>query len=156
MSVTVMPISRFLGVAGICCALIACGKTKTDSLEKAEKSAEKQAAQDGKIECALAGGKDYARTCETERLTTATGTILVIRHPDGGFRRFKILTDGRGLAPAQGFDETKITVMGDGLIELSSGDDRYRLPAKIKPRPAVAAAPAVQPNAAQTQIPAKQ
>ncbi len=149
-----MPISKLLGVAAIGCALIACGKAKTESLAKAEKSAEKQAAQDGKIECALAGGKDYARTCETERITSATGTILVIRHPDGGFRRFKILTDGRGLAPAQGFDETKITLMNDGMIELSSGDDRYRLPAKIKPKPAAEAAPvgsntaAVEPTAA--------
>lgn len=150
-----MPISKFLGVAIICCALIACGKSKTDSLEKAEKSAEKQATQDGKIECALAGGKDYARTCETERISNATGTILVIRHPDGGFRRFNILTDGRGLAPAQGFDETKITVMSDGLIELSSGDDRYRLPAKIKPKPAVEPVPVVGADPAQSDISTK-
>jgi hypothetical protein len=135
MSAMFMPISKLLCLAAISCALLACGKTKTDSLENAEKSAENQAAQDGKIECALAGGKDYTRSCETERISSATGTLLVIRHPNGGFRRFNILTDGRGLAPAQGFDETKITVMNDGMIELSSGDDRYRLPAKIKPKP---------------------
>jgi hypothetical protein len=145
MSAMFMPIFKIMGVAAISCSLLACGKAKTDSLEKAEKSAEKQAAQDGRIECALAGGKEYTRTCETERITSATGSILVIRHPDGGFRRFNILTDGRGLSPAQGFDETKITVMNDGMIELSSGDDRYRLPAKIKPKPAVDAASVTNP-----------
>ena len=56
----------------------------------------------------------------------------VVRHPDGGFRRFNILTDGRGLAPADGFDETNIKILGGGMIEVSSGDDIYRLPADIK------------------------
>jgi hypothetical protein len=60
------------------------------------------------------------------------GTVLVIRHPDGGFRRFNILTDGRGLEPADGFDETRISLLNDGMIEVSSGDDKYRLPAQIK------------------------
>jgi hypothetical protein len=140
-----MPISKLFGVIAISCALVACGKSKSDSLQKAEASADKQAADDGKIECALAGGKDYTRSCETERITSAEGTVLVIRHPDGGFRRFNILTDGRGLAPSEGFDETKIVVMNDGMIELSSGDDRYRLPAKIKPKPAVEGAAAATP-----------
>jgi hypothetical protein len=58
--------------------------------------------------------------------------MLVIRHPDGGFRRFDILTDGRGLAPADGFDETTIKILEGGMIEVKSGDDAYRLPAAIK------------------------
>ena len=60
------------------------------------------------------------------------GKMLVIRNPNGGFRRFNILTDGRGLSPADGFDETTINLIGGGMIEVSSGDDKYRLPADIK------------------------
>ena len=61
------------------------------------------------------------------------GRCWCVRHPDGGFRRFKILTDGRGLSPADGFDaDFKITVMANGMIEVKSVDDVYRLPAAIK------------------------
>jgi hypothetical protein len=85
-----------------------------------------------RIECALAGGKNFERSCSTETVSGDTGKMLVIRHPDGGFRRFNILTDGRGLTPADGFDETSINLIGGGMIEVSSGDDKYRLPADIK------------------------
>ncbi len=94
-----------------------------------------QAAQGGtaeRIECALAGSKSFERVCTTEMMPGEKGQMLVVRHPDGGFRRFNILTDGRGLVPADGFDETSIKIIGGGMIEVSSADDRYRLPASIK------------------------
>lgn len=85
-----------------------------------------------RIECALAGSTKFERVCATETMPGEKGKMLVVRHPDGGFRRFNILTDGRGLAPADGFDETNIKILGGGMIEVSSGDDIYRLPADIK------------------------
>ena len=84
------------------------------------------------IECALAGQKSFDSVCTTETMPGEKGKMLVVRHPDGGFRRFNILTDGRGLTPADGFDETSIRIMGSGMIEVRSGDDIYRLPADIK------------------------
>ncbi len=108
--------------------LAACGGNG-ETLEDAEREAASEA---GKIECALAGGSDFQRVCTTETVATDSGRMLVIRHPDGGFRRFDILTDGRGLAPADGFDETSIRILGGGMIEVRSGDDAYRLPAAIK------------------------
>jgi len=113
-------------------SLAACGGNEAESLEQAEASADEAAALDGKVECALAGSTNFERTCTTERIANADGQLLVIRHADGGFRRFRILTDGRGLAPADGFDETKIALIENGMIEVSSGDDKYRLPAQIK------------------------
>lgn len=94
--------------------------------------AAEQVTEAERIECALAGKKDFERACTTETMAGEKGKMLVIRHPDGGFRRFNILTDGRGLAPADGFDETNIKILGGGMIEVSSGDDIYRLPAEIK------------------------
>jgi hypothetical protein len=38
---------------------------------------------------------------------------------------------------ADGFDETRISLLEDGMIELSSGDDKYRLPAQFKNTPPV-------------------
>lgn len=89
-------------------------------------------AEADRIECALAGSTKFERVCATETMPGEKGKMLVVRHPDGGFRRFNILTDGRGLAPADGFDETGIKILGGGMIEVNSGDDIYRLPADIK------------------------
>ena len=113
-------------------SLAACGKADGDALNDAGVAAAQEAALDGRVECALAGSAIFKRICTAERTAAANADILFIRHADGGFRRFRILTDGRGLAPADGFDETKISLMENGMIEVSSGDDRYRLPAQIK------------------------
>lgn len=137
-----MPISKIVLPALTALALASCGGNSAEDLKNAENKADEQAALDGKVECALAGSSTFERTCTTEQIAGAKGTILVIRHPDGGFRRFDILTDGRGLAPADGFDETRISLLSDGMIEVSSGDDKYRLPAQIKGKEAAAAEPA--------------
>lgn len=126
------PIFKLLLSTTAAMLLVSCSKNDDQAFAEAEKSASQDAALNGKIACALAGATDFRRNCTSERIASQDGEILVIRHPDGGFRRFNILTDGRGLSPAQGFDETKIRILDDGLIELHSGDDRYRLPAQIK------------------------
>jgi hypothetical protein len=117
-----------------CFGLAACGGDTTDAdLKAAEAQQAKDAAAEGKIECALAGSTSFNRNCTTERVSGPEGQLLVIRHPDGGFRRFAILTDGRGLAPADGIDpDFKLSVKAGGMIEVRSGDDIYRLPADIK------------------------
>lgn len=127
-----MPISKSALPLAMALGLAACGGNEAEDLRNAESDAAEAAALDGKIECALAGAAAFERTCTTEQIAGSDGRILVIRHPDGGFRRFDILTDGRGLAPADGFDETNISLLSDGMIEVSSGDDKYRLPAQIK------------------------
>jgi hypothetical protein len=133
-----MPISKFALPLLLALGLAACSGNNAEDLKNAEKDADEAAALDGKIECALAGSQAFERDCTTEQIAGSEGKILVIRHPDGGFRRFNILTDGRGLAPADGFDETKISLLSDGMIEVSSGDDKYRLPAQIKGKDAPA------------------
>jgi hypothetical protein len=142
MNVMSMPTSKLCIVAAMAFSMVACGKNDKADFEMAEKSASKEAAIDGKIECALAGSTTFDRVCTTDRISGPEGQILVIRHPDGGFRRFNILTDGRGLSPAQGFDETKISILANGMIELKSGDDLYHLPAQIKAKDKAEAAPA--------------
>lgn len=92
----------------------------------------KRDAAAGKVECALAGSDRFSRTCSNEQISANGVIMLVIRHPDGGFRRFDVLTDGRGLSPADGFDETHIRLLEGSMIELTSGDDKYHLPAQIK------------------------
>jgi hypothetical protein len=127
------PISRSFTLLA-CLLVAACGGDTTNAdLKAAEDQQAKDAAAEGKIECALAGKTAFDRVCTTERVSGPEAQLLVIRHPDGGFRRFKILTDGRGLAPADGIDpDFKLSVMPGGMIEVRSADDIYRLPADIK------------------------
>ena len=124
----------FLATAGL--ALASCDAQKADPkiMAEAEEKAAKEAAADGKIECALADVTDFTRVCDTELITGPDGDILVIRHPDGGFRRFKFVP-GRGVEPAEGYDPTTVTTIGTNLIEVNSGGDRYRLPAQVKAKP---------------------
>jgi hypothetical protein len=128
-----MKILRLALLAATGLALASCEEQKADPtmIAEAENKAAKEAAADGKIECALAAATDFFRVCETELITGPDGDILVIRHPDSGFRRFKIVP-GRGVEPAEGFDPTTVTTVGTNMIEVNSGGDRYRLPAQVK------------------------
>ena len=56
--------------------------------------------------------------------------ILVVRHPDGGFRRFEVMRDGTGLAAADGAERAVVSLHEQG-IEVAVGTDRYRFPARI-------------------------
>lgn len=84
------------------------------------------------IECAIAGGQWFLPECNVQRVKQEDGALtLVVRHPDGGFRRFLVLTDGRGLATADGSEEAVSEVV-DGRLDVSVGQDRYRFPATVK------------------------
>ncbi len=128
-----MQTSKFL-LAAIGTALLwGCNRDPDpDHQDNITQNAEAPAVIDKKIDCALAGEKEFLHNCETEKALLNGAQILTIHHPDGGFRRFTILTNGHGLAPTDGFDKTKIIILDDGHIELLSGNDRYHLPAEIK------------------------
>ncbi len=107
--------------------LAACGD------DEAKLAAAQNAALVGnKIECALNGADMFSKICATERVSAEDGTILMIRHSDGGFKRFRILTDGRGLEVAEGFNDTHIEIIDETYIILSSGNDKYKLQAQFK------------------------
>lgn len=85
---------------------------------------------DNLIACAPGGVADFSRNCSVERVRTDGTLFLTIRHPDGGFRRFEVLTDGRGVETADGAERAQVSLAGDD-IEVKVGEDRYRLPARI-------------------------
>jgi len=60
----------------------------------------------------------------------AGGTLfLIVRHPDGSFRRFEVLKDGHGLSVADGAEPAALSMAGNEL-EVAVGLDRYRFPAR--------------------------
>jgi hypothetical protein len=84
------------------------------------------------IPCALHGARAFGNGCSVERSTTQEGLVLILHHPDGGFRRLLVTTDGRGVVAADGSEQASVAVVGPGMIEVAIGEDRYRLPATVK------------------------
>ncbi|PKP88933.1 MAG: hypothetical protein CVT78_01935 [Alphaproteobacteria bacterium HGW-Alphaproteobacteria-17] len=117
------------GIAGLL-LLAACGGAPDNGdLAEAEARGAREAAADGRIECALEGAKLFDRTCTVEQISGADGTVLVVGRANVGYRRLQITTDGRGVVSADGAEPAKVTIVGDGVIEVAIGSDRYRLPA---------------------------
>jgi len=118
-------------------SLAGCGGNPTanqSALAEAETQARSEAADDGKIDCMPAGETAFLRACDIERSRDEQGAlVLIIRHPDGGFRRLLVANDGRGVIAADGAEPAKVTTISPREIEVSLGGNRYRLPATVKP-----------------------
>jgi hypothetical protein len=108
--------------------LAACSSGEQAAASKFESGSE----DDGKIACALGGAEKFTRDCSIERAQQDGKLTLVVRHPDGGFRRFEVLTDGRGVAVADGSEQAETALVGPDL-EVVVGTDAYRFPATRKP-----------------------
>lgn len=123
---------RISSTVALALIVSACGRPDNEVLAEAEERAAAQAPDDGKIECAVNGDSEYTRGCETERLSGEDGVTMVVRHPDGGFRRFRVLTDGRGLEAADGAETAKISIVENDKILVTIGPDKYIMPARMK------------------------
>lgn len=102
-----------------CAVLAACsaGEEQPQASEGAER-----------IECAIGPGGEFGPDCLVETAESDGAQLLVVRHPDGGFRRFEKLDDGRGLRVMDGSDEAQLQ-FADGVLEVTVGSDAYRFPA---------------------------
>lgn len=111
--------------------LVAGCDSPPDNVELAQTEARqsRDAANDGRIECALEGAKLFDRTCTVEEITGSDGTILVVGRNNIGYRRLQITADGRGVVTADGAETAGVTIIGEGMIEVAVDGDRYRLPA---------------------------
>ncbi len=116
---------------GLGMALSGCGE--------AEEERTQPPAADGAslIECALGDGSAFAEVCFLEEVASdeegefAGLAALMLRAPDGGYRRFYVDPDGAGLIAADGADVSVNTLSADGaVLEVRVADDRYRLPTR--------------------------
>ena len=80
-----------------------------------------------RIACAV-NGAPLARDCSLEARPSPQGKILLIRHSDGGFRRFLVVTDGRGVIAADGASPARVQQIAPKQIEVVVEEDRYQLP----------------------------
>lgn len=83
------------------------------------------------IACALAGADTFTEACAVDRSEVDGKLTLIVRHPDGAFRRFAVVTDGRGLVVADGAEQAETSLQGDKLA-VTVAQDRYVFPASTK------------------------
>lgn len=121
------------GLVGAGLLLAACS-TEPDNEKLAEVEAQqvRDAADAGRIFCALNGEQNFQLNCTLDRIASAEGPVLMLGRADAGYRRFRITTDGRGVVTADGADEARVSLMDNGLIEVAVAQDRYRLPATVR------------------------
>ncbi len=119
--------STSLGTSGI--GLMLFLLAACDGVEQAPSATASAPPQD-RIECALGGVERFVAECAIER----SADTVTVRHPDGGFRRLLIATDGRGVVAADGAAPAAVQVIADNRIEVALDGDRYRLPATVRAR----------------------
>lgn len=114
--------TRFSTAAAGTLALAACSSGDAAVQAQAEEGAQR-------IECAIGPGAEFGADCLVERGEADGVAVLTVRHPDGGFRRFAQMPDGRGLSAFDGADPVEQELAG-ALLEVSVAGDRYRFPAR--------------------------
>jgi hypothetical protein len=56
--------------------------------------------------------------------------VVIVHHPDGGFRRFTVLDGGKSVGAADGAEALAVA-SNDERVDVSVDGDRYRFPAKM-------------------------
>ncbi len=87
---------------------------------------------DNRIECRIGASNSFERHCTLEQAEEERGKAIVVRKPDGGFRRLLITDDGRGVVAADGAEPAVVNIIDDGRIDVAIGGDNFRLPATIR------------------------
>ena len=64
------------------------------------------------IACALGGSHRFTPDCTVERSSSAGARALVVRRPDGSFRRLAVSKDGQQLVTADGADQAHSALKG--------------------------------------------
>lgn len=105
--------------------LAACSRGEQASGTAAKDTA---AQADDRVRCALDAAKDFAPDCTREVTKGPDGEVWIVRHPDGGFRRFVLIDNGARIATADGADEVQAERVGADL-EVRVAGERYRFPA---------------------------
>ncbi len=111
-------------LAGLGLAALSACSSQTDKAPTVAEGSEQ-------IPCALDGAAAFSASCAVDRSQVDGKLTLIVRHPDGAFRRFAVVTDGRGLVVADGAEQAVNAIAGDKL-SVTVADDRYLFPAKIK------------------------
>lgn len=112
---------------GLSAIAMACSDAGAAGADPAGAASASGASSRANVACALNGALSYDSTCTIEQVAIAGSSTVVIRHPNGSFRRFEVLAGG-GLGEADGAQRAVVLRNGTKL-EVTLGADRYRLEA---------------------------
>ena len=98
-------------------ALAACGRAADP---------EAAAADSTKIECRLNSAAAFERVCTMEGREGDRGFEMIVRRPDGGFRRLR--HTGASVEAADGAEPARVTRLPNQWLEVEIGGDAYRVP----------------------------
>jgi hypothetical protein len=118
---------RWGRILGFALLLGACAKGE-EGKQDAAVATKSIPVEDTRVSCAPGGAKDLKPDCTREIAQGADGEVWIVRHADGGFRRFVLIDKGTRIATADGAEEVRAERVGDEL-EVRVGRDRYRFPA---------------------------
>lgn len=79
-----------------------------------------------RIECRTSEDAAFERVCLLERRADGQDGAMIVRRPDGGFRR--LVHTGAAVDAADGAEQPRVTRLGDGRLEVDFGADAYRVP----------------------------
>ena len=82
-----------------------------------------------RIACAVGGAAEFTENCGLERAAVEGAQVLIVRHPDGGFRRLEVSKDGQNLLAADGAEIAQSARKGDRW-EVILGEHRYVIPVR--------------------------
>ena len=82
-----------------------------------------------RIACAVAGAAEFTEDGGLERASVEGAQVLIIRHPDGGFRRLEVSKDGQSLLAADGAQAAQSALKSERW-EVILEDNRYVIPVK--------------------------
>ena len=111
---------RLAGLASVAALLLG-------GCNDAQEASAASATASTKIDCSLNGAGGFGRDCMMERVEQDGVSFIIVRHPDGAFRRFELGVPGRGLITADGAQQAEVTDRG-GYVEVRVDSDRYHLP----------------------------
>ena len=80
-----------------------------------------------------AGEIDAASLEGADAVINLAGAGIGDKRWNDAYRRLLVTRDGRGVVTADGAEQASVTPLNGGLIEVTVGGDRYRLPAMVKP-----------------------
>ena len=89
------------------------------------------AAGQERIFCRIGEAAAFERLCTAEQSESEAGRTLIVRKPDGGFRRLLVTGDGSGVEAADGAEQAEVTIVDADTIEVAIGGDAFRLPATV-------------------------
>lgn len=108
-------------------ALLLAGCSVKGEQEQAASAEGSAAAAPETVSCALKGSDAFKERCTIERSASDGRNFIVLRHPDGGFRRLEELEAGKRYKSVDGADEVAVDANGAD-IELTVGEDHYLFP----------------------------